>query len=244
MNTDLPPVSVPSGISERSEAAARALNGMLLSAWVIFSAPTTRARRHAPASRPVRASRKADEPLAQAFSTLKTGLPSRPVPRSAVWPRMASWPVVIPATELEKKMTSMSSAVRPASFRAAPAASSASERRGRSRKRPNGAIPTPRITMCGAMTSDYTDTSDESKRRASKGGGVSGSVASREAYNPAIEHLDGPGQRTLQWTLLQQQLERLWHTNPFYRRRLEGAGASPERITSLEAFRELVPMCT
>ena len=75
-------------------------------------------------------------------------------------------------------------------------------------------------------------------------GGVSGSFAGRQAYNPAIEHLDRSGQRTLQWTLLQQQLERLWHTNPFYHRRMESAGVPPERITSLEAFRELVPMCT
>lgn len=73
---------------------------------------------------------------------------------------------------------------------------------------------------------------------------MSGSVASRQAYNPAIEHLDRSGQQTLQWALLQRQLERLWHTNPFYRRRLESAGAPPERITSPEAFRELVPMCT
>jgi phenylacetate-CoA ligase len=63
-------------------------------------------------------------------------------------------------------------------------------------------------------------------------------------YNPAIENLARPEILALQWALLQRQLQRLWHQNPFYRRRLEGAGADPERITSLDAFRELVPMCT
>jgi phenylacetate-CoA ligase len=94
------------------------------------------------------------------------------------------------------------------------------------------------------MVPDYTNTSDESKRDRVEGWGVSGSVAARQVYNPAIENLDASEVRALQWTLLRRQLERLWHHNPFYRRRLEGAGATPERITSMEAFRELVPMCT
>jgi phenylacetate-CoA ligase len=63
-------------------------------------------------------------------------------------------------------------------------------------------------------------------------------------YNPAIESLDRGEMLALQWRLLQNQLRRLWETNPFYRRRLEGAGVDLARITSREAFRELVPMCT
>jgi phenylacetate-CoA ligase len=93
------------------------------------------------------------------------------------------------------------------------------------------------------MDADYTDTSDESKWVTVEGGGVGPGPASR-IYNPAIENLDRRDMLALQWTLLQRQLRRLWHENPFYRRRLEGAGVDPERITSLRAFRELVPMCT
>jgi phenylacetate-CoA ligase len=47
-----------------------------------------------------------------------------------------------------------------------------------------------------------------------------------------------------QWNLLSDQLHRLARTNPFYARRLQAAGADPARVTSLEAFRTLVPLCT
>lgn len=71
-----------------------------------------------------------------------------------------------------------------------------------------------------------------------------GAAGARQVFNPAFENLDRPEMLALQWRLLEEQLQRLWHSNPFYRRRLEGAGVAPDRITSLAAFRDLVPTCT
>lgn len=48
----------------------------------------------------------------------------------------------------------------------------------------------------------------------------------------------------LQFAKLRRQIDRLYHTNPFYRTKLDGAGAHPDRITSMQAFRELVPLST
>ncbi|MBM3555937.1 MAG: phenylacetate--CoA ligase [Alphaproteobacteria bacterium] len=41
---------------------------------------------------------------------------------------------------------------------------------------------------------------------------------------------------------LQRQISRLWTNNPFYRERLEKAGATPEKIKSLDDFRKRVPL--
>ncbi len=48
----------------------------------------------------------------------------------------------------------------------------------------------------------------------------------------------------LQFAKLQRQLDRLYHTNPFYRAKLAAAAAQPDRITSMQAFRDLVPLST
>ncbi len=48
----------------------------------------------------------------------------------------------------------------------------------------------------------------------------------------------------LQFGKLKRQLDRLYHTNAYYRARLDAAGAHPDKIDSLKAFRELVPLST
>lgn len=66
---------------------------------------------------------------------------------------------------------------------------------------------------------------------------------SKQMYAPAIESLSGEGLQGLQWRKLQRQLERLYHTNPYYSRRLKQHGVQPDEITSLQAFRERIPLC-
>jgi phenylacetate-CoA ligase len=56
--------------------------------------------------------------------------------------------------------------------------------------------------------------------------------------------LDEPGLRDLQWLKLRRRLTEAYETAPFWRRRLEAAGASPDRITSWEEFSRLVPVFT
>lgn len=53
--------------------------------------------------------------------------------------------------------------------------------------------------------------------------------------------LDDPGLRELQWEKLQHRLREAYDVSPYWRRRLDEAGARPERITSWKAFAELVP---
>lgn len=48
----------------------------------------------------------------------------------------------------------------------------------------------------------------------------------------------------LQFVKLKRQLERLYHTNAFYRDKLVAVGAHPDRIRSLREFRERVPLST
>lgn len=48
----------------------------------------------------------------------------------------------------------------------------------------------------------------------------------------------------LQFAKLKRQLDRLYHTNPFYRAKLDAAGVHPDRIGSLQAFREEIPVST
>jgi phenylacetate-CoA ligase len=65
----------------------------------------------------------------------------------------------------------------------------------------------------------------------------------KRIYSPATETLSRQAMLALQWRELQRQLERLYHTNPFYSRRMRAAGVRPDEITSLQAFRELIPLC-
>ena len=48
----------------------------------------------------------------------------------------------------------------------------------------------------------------------------------------------------LQFAKLTRQLDRLYHTNAFYRAKLDAAGAQPSRIRSMRDFRKLVPLST
>ncbi len=50
------------------------------------------------------------EALAQAFSTLTTGMRPMPMLRRITWPRMDSWPVTSPAAALPTNAASMSPA--------------------------------------------------------------------------------------------------------------------------------------
>lgn len=43
---------------------------------------------------------------------------------------------------------------------------------------------------------------------------------------------------------LRRQLERAWATNPFYRARFQAAGVTPDRIRSMEDFRNRIPVVT
>ena len=59
-----------------------------------------------------------------------------------------------------------------------------------------------------------------------------------------IERLSRPELEALQLAKLRRQLERLWHTNPFYRAKLEAAKVEPEQIRSLADFAARVPIST
>ncbi len=59
-----------------------------------------------------------------------------------------------------------------------------------------------------------------------------------------VERLTRPELEALQLLKLRAQLERLWHTNPFYRAKLEAAKVAPDRIRSLDDFNARVPLST
>ena len=56
--------------------------------------------------------------------------------------------------------------------------------------------------------------------------------------------LDEPGLRDLQLLKLRRRLTEAYQTAPYWRRRLDTAGAAPDRITSLEEFAARVPVFT
>ena len=72
----------------------------VLSSWVSFSAPRQRTTSWAPAATACQPRCRALAAEAQAFSTLKIGMPSIPSGRSTTWPRIISWPVTRPAAPL------------------------------------------------------------------------------------------------------------------------------------------------
>ncbi|MGE0715911.1 MAG: phenylacetate--CoA ligase family protein [Alphaproteobacteria bacterium] len=59
-----------------------------------------------------------------------------------------------------------------------------------------------------------------------------------------LERMSRAELEALQLSRLRTQVERLWHSNPFYRDKLEAAGATPESIRSLDDFRARVPLST
>ncbi|BBK32986.1 phenylacetate-CoA ligase [Stella humosa] len=59
-----------------------------------------------------------------------------------------------------------------------------------------------------------------------------------------VERLSRPDLEALQLRRLRRQLERLWHTNPFYRAKLEAAKVVPDDIRSLADFNARVPLST
>ena len=83
------------------------------------------------------------EAEAQAFSTLKTGIPPKPSGRSRNCPASISWPVIDPATALPKKQDCTSPTVWPASFIAALTASAVRSFRLRSGCLANFVMPAP-----------------------------------------------------------------------------------------------------
>lgn len=65
-------------------------------------------------------------------------------------------------------------------------------------------------------------------------------VATQQPYwNPKTETLPKEQLRALQLKKLQLLVERAWHTSPFHRRLYEKAGASPDRIRSLDDIQRL-----
>jgi phenylacetate-CoA ligase len=67
----------------------------------------------------------------------------------------------------------------------------------------------------------------------------------RPYWNMDVEPLlDEPGLRELQWLKLRRRLAEAYETAPFWRRRLDAAGAVPDQITSLEQFARRVPVFT
>ena len=89
---------------------------------------------------------RAVDALAQAFSTLMTGIRPIPSARRITWPRIDSWPVITPAAALPTKAIWISSGATPASSRAAVVASAPRDLRPRSRCLPKRVIPTPATT--------------------------------------------------------------------------------------------------
>ena len=59
-----------------------------------------------------------------------------------------------------------------------------------------------------------------------------------------IERLGRAELEALQLRKLRRQVGRLWHTNPFYRARLEAAKVAPDDIRSLADFSARVPLST
>jgi len=58
-------------------------------------------------------------------------------------------------------------------------------------------------------------------------------------YEPEIEQLSKDEIRVLQFKLLRQDLERVWHKSPFYRSRYEAGGLNPDKIKSLDDLHKI-----
>jgi len=77
---------------DTSQPPSNAENILALSGMFIFSTPTAKATSQLPPRSAMVARLNADEPDAQAFSTVNTGMPSMPRRRIAIGPGIAVWP--------------------------------------------------------------------------------------------------------------------------------------------------------
>ena len=66
-------------------------------------------------------------------------------------------------------------------------------------------------------------------------------VMQRHYLEPEREQAQPEAIRTLQLNKLKALLEKTWNVNPFYRDHWKAAGIRPERINSLDDFRERIP---
>src|SRR4051794_21340914 len=129
--------------SSTSSAEATARTDRRRSSWVIFSAPTTSTRSYWPEATAVTARCRAVDPVAQAFSTLTTGIPWIPMLRRATCPRTISWPVIRPAIAFPQNAAWTSAAATPASASADSTDSRTRARSGVASAFPNRVIPVP-----------------------------------------------------------------------------------------------------
>ena len=132
-----------SSVAVMSQPLSKVENMRALSSENIFSAPTARATSPWPERTKAIARLSAELLLAQAFSTLTTGMPEMPMARSATWPRIMCWPSMCPWLALAKKAACRS-------VRSSPASSSACSTARRVRSLtlccgslPKGVMPTP-----------------------------------------------------------------------------------------------------
>jgi len=64
-------------------------------------------------------------------------------------------------------------------------------------------------------------------------------VQQRRTFYPRLEGMSREEVRALQLKKLQMQIERIYHTNPFYQERFRQAGVSPDQIRSLQDIKRL-----
>lgn len=60
-------------------------------------------------------------------------------------------------------------------------------------------------------------------------------------YDADIERLDHAQMKAMQWARLEALLRRVYATSPFYRQRWDEAGVDLDKVTSVEAFNEIIP---
>ncbi len=63
----------------------------------------------------------------------------------------------------------------------------------------------------------------------------------RRLFNPVVEQMSRAELDALRWRRVRATLQRTYATSPFYRRRLQAAGITPDDIQSPEDFRRRVP---
>lgn len=66
-------------------------------------------------------------------------------------------------------------------------------------------------------------------------------MSDRFYYDPAIERLDHASVKAMQWMKLEALLHHVYATSTFYRKCWDAAGVNLAKVTSWEAFNELIP---
>ena len=69
-----------------------------------------------------------------------------------------------------------------------------------------------------------------------------GKHVERRIFNPIVERMSRPELVALRWRRLRSTLERTYAASPFYRKRMQRAGVTPDDIRTPEDFRNRVPM--